>query len=306
MLRLPTFLIIGSPKAGTTALYNYLRQHPDVFMSPIKEPRFFAYEGGRPPFYDPRNLDWSEDIYDFETYQRLFDGAENHAAVGEATPGYLYWPPTAERIFQRIPDARLIVMLRHPAERAFSQFMHHRRDNWEPIADFNDALDAEPERIRANWDPAYFYATRSIYVPQLQRYLNLFRPEQIGIFLLEDFKNDPHRVLAGIFSHIGVDPNFQADLSVRFNQSGMPQSRFLFNFVNRAAAGIRQTAEMLPVTRRLMKSSFTANLGSSIRSAMLSKQEIPPAARARMIEYCREDVLTLQDILHRDLSIYLR
>ncbi len=144
MPRLPNFFIVGAPKAGTTSLYSYLDQHPQVYMSAIKEPHFFAAEI-REENLDPelrrgiardaralraflagpmREKRFGGIVADWEDYLRLFANANNESALGEASVCYLWSPTAPERIADRIPDAKILVMLRHPAERAFSQYLH--------------------------------------------------------------------------------------------------------------------------------------------------------------------------------------
>ncbi len=144
MPRLPTFFLVGAPKAGTTSLYHYLDQHPQVYMSAIKEPHVFAAEV-REENFDPelrrgiardtrgvreflsgsmRRKRFSGIVADWEGYLRLFADAGAELALGEASACYLWSPTAAERIAGRIPDAKILVMLRNPAERAFSQYLH--------------------------------------------------------------------------------------------------------------------------------------------------------------------------------------
>ena len=130
-MTMPNFLIIGAMRAGTTSLYHYLKQHPQVYMSPVKEPRFFALEGekpdpGRPT--DERLMNHS--ITDIEAYRALFQAVSKETAIGEASPLYLYSPKAPERIRHYIPDAKLIAVLRDPVERAYSHFLDIFMTGW--------------------------------------------------------------------------------------------------------------------------------------------------------------------------------
>ena len=143
-MRKPNFFVVGAPKAGTTSLYHYLRQHPDIYMSPIKEPRFFSLEA-RPmnfePSYQMRAIRQAEEVheylqgpmvgkcpsgivYEWPDYLRLFAAATTERAVGEASASYLWSKTAASAIASRIPRARILMVLRSPAERAFSQYMN--------------------------------------------------------------------------------------------------------------------------------------------------------------------------------------
>src|SRR5947209_2632070 len=127
---LPTFLIIGAMKSGTTALYHALRQHPDIWMSPEKEPHFFAFEDQEIPYAGPRDryILESMTVRDIAAYRRLFEPGAAKAAAGEASVMYLYLPHVPPRVKERVPTARLIALLRNPVDRAYSSYMHMVRD----------------------------------------------------------------------------------------------------------------------------------------------------------------------------------
>jgi hypothetical protein len=150
--RLPSFLVVGAAKSGTTALHEYLRQHPQIFMSPIKETNFFALDGTRPSFGGPRAEILNNDaIWRFEDYARLFSGVTDERAIGEVCPRYLFTAGTACRIKRRLPEVRIVAVLRNPADRAFSGFSMYRRDGLEPAATLAEAITDEPRRVRENW-----------------------------------------------------------------------------------------------------------------------------------------------------------
>jgi len=129
-MTIPNFLIIGAAKSGTTSLYHALKQHPKIFMSPVKEPNFFALEGGELNYpqgtVDPRYL--AQCITTKEEYNQQFEGVSNEIAVGEASPIYLYHPQAPVRIKNCLPNVKIIVILRNPIERAYSNFLHHIRE----------------------------------------------------------------------------------------------------------------------------------------------------------------------------------
>lgn len=112
---LPTFLIVGAPKAGTTSLYHYLRSHPDVFMSEAKEPHYFSYAGEGQPAWGMRSLD---------AYEALFDSVHGERATGEASTWYLYSETAAEEIYRALPNTQIIILLRNPIGRAYSSWSY--------------------------------------------------------------------------------------------------------------------------------------------------------------------------------------
>ncbi|TCJ15544.1 sulfotransferase, partial [Rubrobacter taiwanensis] len=184
-MTLPDFLVIGAGKAGTTSLYYYLRQHPQVYMSPTKETNFFALEGQRVAFRGPgveeRINAWT--ITELSEYERQFAGVRGERAVGEVCPLYLYSERAAERIKRHVPEVRLIAVLRDPAERAYSSFLMLRRSGREPLEDFAAALEAEDRRVAGGWEYAWHYRRAGYYHEQLSRYYALFDPAQIRVYL---------------------------------------------------------------------------------------------------------------------------
>jgi len=221
----PNFLIIGTAKAGTTSLYRYLAQHPQIYMSPLKEPNFFALEGQDPDFCGPGDDQFIGrfSVTDPEAYGALFGGVRDEIAVGEASPLYLYSPAAPARICRDLPGVKLIALLRHPVERAYSAFLHLLRDGREPLTNFACALEAEEERIRSNWEHIWHYRQMGFYAAQLRRYYRCFRPEQIRVYLYDTFQKDPTGVIADILRFLEVDPTFTPDLSVRHNESYVPR-----------------------------------------------------------------------------------
>lgn len=142
-MTMPNFLIVGAQKAGTTSLHYYLKQHPQIYMRPRKEPHFF--EGMHWDFYRPGRIMLA--VTDLADYQALFEGVTDEKAIGEASASYLYSPKAPTLIKRSIPDARLIAILRNPPDRAYSNFLHCVRGGRESIVDFAEALRVEEERI---------------------------------------------------------------------------------------------------------------------------------------------------------------
>ena len=204
-MSMPNFLIIGAEKSGTTSLYHYLRQHPDIFMCRPKELYFFAYEGERPDHRGPGDLTFDRNIVTrLEDYLAHFDSVANEKAIGEACPQYLYVPKAAERIRHHLPDARLVVVLRSPAERAHSIYMHAKREGRETTANFAEALEQEDARLRAGWESSWGYRRNGFYCEQVARYDRLFDRSRLRIYLFEDLRDDPVLLVQDICRFLGV------------------------------------------------------------------------------------------------------
>src|ERR687883_42510 len=156
---MPNFFVVGAQKAGTTSLYYYLKQHPEVYMSPVKEPHFF--EGMQSEFYRPGRKVMP--VTCLGDYQALFQGVSNEKAIGEASASCLYSPKAPALLKGAIPNAKLIAVLRNPVDRAYSNFLHCIRVNREPLPSFAGALQAEEGRIRNNWGPLWHYKQKGFY-----------------------------------------------------------------------------------------------------------------------------------------------
>lgn len=207
---LPQFLLIGAPKAGTTALHGALATHPQLQMSSIKEPKFYLCNGQPPTRADNRgpgdahsSREW---VWERPRYESLWKGAAPDALRGESTPLYLYDLEAQQRISRDVPDARLVVVVRDPVDRAYSNWTHLWSDGYEPIGDFHEAVLAEPQRITSGYAPFWHYLGLGRYGSQLQHLLTLFPREQVLVLRYRELVNEPARTLDRVSEFLGVDP----------------------------------------------------------------------------------------------------
>jgi len=298
--RWPNFFVIGAGKSGTTSLYHYLKQHPQVFMSPVKEPKYFALAGHPLDFTGPGDARIVPETATSDiAYLELFKEAENEAIAGEASTIYLGGiEGTAQRIAERIPAARIVAILRHPADRAYSAYMHLRRDGFETLDSFQQALEAEPERIRQGYYFHWHLRSKGYYARHLRPWRKCFPREQIRIYLYEDLIASPLRLLTDLFRFLGVDDSFKPDVSARHNQSGLPRNAQFQNFLTKK----HPAKEWL---KRFMPEHFGHRVISLMQSGMIENPELPPVIRAQLTEDFREDILQLQEMIGRDLSHWL-
>jgi hypothetical protein len=200
MTRWPNFFVIGAGKSGTTSLYHYLKQHPQIFMSPVKEPKYFSLAGQSLNFKGPGDQRIvAQTTTTLEGYLELFRDAADEPILGEGSTIYLNTDDTARRIAEQVPDAKLVAILRHPADRAYSAYMHLRRDGYETLQTFSEALEAESGRVRAGYYYHWYLRSRGYYGRQLKTYYDQFPPNQIKVYLYEDFSDSPHQVITDIF-----------------------------------------------------------------------------------------------------------
>lgn len=237
---LPGFLILGAQKAGTTALYAYLRSHPDVTGPLWKEVSYFDRHW-------TRGESWYRGNFPLRARTR-------DAAVGEASPSYLFHPLAPERVRALVPGARLIALLRNPVDRAFSHYQHEVALGREPLS-FDEALEREDERMRGELermlaDPSYFshawwnhtYRARGYYAEQLARWLAVFPREQLLVVLTDELRDAPDETYRRVLEFVGVEPRSLDAYPPVFSRDYEPMP---------AETRARLTAEYADANRRL-------------------------------------------------------
>lgn len=299
-MTLPNFLIIGAAKSGTTALYTYMKQHPEIFMSSPKELRFFNYTGSYPEDLDEIYI--HRGVTTLKEYKSHFDFVKNEKAIGEVSPMYLYVPGTAERIKSIIPDVKLMAILRNPVDRAYSAYTHALRDWIEPTNSFVEALAKEKERIEAGWGMLWHYTNAGFYYKQLSRYYNVFEPDKIKVMLYDDLISSPDKLLMGIFDFLDVDSCFTPDTNARPNVSGFPKKPKLHYFLKRL---FMDDNLIKRASRKLFQKAFRRKVMNKIVGANLEKRAMPQEIRSQLQELFRDDINNLEELIQRDLSHWL-
>jgi hypothetical protein len=304
----PNFLIIGAPKSGTSSLYNYLQQHPDIFMSSVKEPHFFVYQADdKIEGYGPGDRNTVQRLFftDPDRYHALFKEGADKPARGEASAMYIYYPVTPLRIKDAIPDVKLIAVLRNPVERAHSSYLHMVREGRETCASFEAALQEEEARIQDDWLPLWHYKKMGFYHEQLERYYDAFDASQIRIYLFEDFESEPLAVMQDIFRYLGVDDAFVPDMTIRHNITGVPKNKMLHRLHHFLKKPHSLKAALKPMFPQVMRRSLKTRLVAQLQTKNLHKPSLAPEVRQGLIDAYRPDIAKLQTLLQRDLSHWL-
>jgi Sulfotransferase family len=290
---LPTFIVIGAAKAGTTALYWYLAEHPQIHMSPVKETNFFAYgiDGkGQPLFGDPE-LHYFP-IKTLAEYEELFSQAGGAKAVGEVSPMYLECPQSAERIHRAVAGAKIICFLRQPVDRAYSDYLMYLRQR---KLDFDPGRDLRADSRWARPDSHWMEIGK--YYEPLARYYQRFSPEQIRIFLFDDLKRDALNVVQEVYRFVGVDSAFEPDLETPHNVGGIPASKLM------------ESALTSRKLRRLMEPWIPKRAANWVRRLrtrnMRQPPSLPAALRAELTGYFREDIARTSKLIGRSLDHWL-
>ena len=215
-MTLPDFLLLGAPKAGTTALHVALSRHPSLFLSPVKEPKFFLTDGPPPRGGGPGDDEtYRRYVWQREAYERLFAAAPpGRAAASRPRSTCATRPPTAASA-ALVPDARLVAVLRDPVDRAHSNWTHLRSAGLEPEADFLRACAREHERARAGWGPFWRYVGLGRYGEQLESLLSHVPREQVLVLLYRDVRERPVEVLDRVCAHLGVQTGLLTAMTPR-------------------------------------------------------------------------------------------
>ena len=296
---MPQFLLIGAARAGTTAIYSYLRQCPDIFMPRLKEPNFFAFEGQTLACRGPGADYINNSVTRLAEYRDLFATSPPGAVLGEASPLYLFADQAAARIRHHAPEARLVVVLRNPVDQAFSHFMYATKQRIEPLTDFVAALAAEDQRLADGWQPLFGYSRFPRYAEQLARYLALFPRDQILIRLYEEFERDPATLMQDILGHIGVTSGFRPDMAIKHNAGGVPKNRIFQDFLMKSNPVTRAVGLVVPQETRL-------RIRDRLAGFNLKRDEtMPPEARAILLNRLGDQIKALQPMIDRDLSAWL-
>lgn len=297
-MTLPTFLIAGVQKAGSTSVWQYLGQHPQVFLPSIKEIEFLSEN--RPPELIQRRAEWFErwpHLYDFDAYQRLFDGVTDEVAIADGSMNALFhYDQSISRIQKYVPDIKIFVILRHPVERAFSDYLMHLRD----------AIGDNPPKPLVQQSESSFQLRKGLYYEPVKHYQEAFGPEQFKVFLYDDLCRDSTAFMQKVYTFIGVDTSFTPDTSRRNQVASVPKNQAV-NQLLRKKNPVRDTVAkvlktVLPTETRQAIRQKLIDLNSQPKNAVT----LSPEERQKLVEYYREDVLKLQDYIGRDLSAWLK
>lgn len=301
----PNFLIVGAAKSGTSSLYRYLKQHPEVYMpSTSKEPMFFVSAiYTKLSRKDPRHK-IADDIVisSFNDYLNLFEGVTiQQKVIGEASAAYLYHHETAIPNIERyLGDINIIIILRNPIERAYSSYYHLLRDGAESST-FEDFLEKEDERKKENWDILNYPKSLGFYHDQVKAYIDHFR--RVKVCLLDDMKQNSLKFVKDVYAFLGIDESFEPDTSSIYNSSGVPMNKLLHCLLN-TDNFVKRTSK--PLLRAIIPPEKASKLCKTLRKKNIGKKAMDGKTRQFLKTLYREDILKLQSLIHRDLSHWLQ
>lgn len=285
--RLPTFIIVGAGKSGTTSLYYYLGQHPEVFLSKVKEPRFFCVCSEEGNAIDTSAFARGEFSVttSWDSYLSLFAGAEGHRAIGEASIQYMETPGAAQRILAAIPDVSFVALLRDPVDRMHSMYRQRRRDGLERRG-FEELLD--------DGEDLDLYLRGGRYGSNLEPFVRRVGHDRVLALDYDAFGARPRETLRRVFGFLGVDPECPVDVSLRANVSGSGDSSRLFRTFQKIRA-----SKIKPVLDRTVPHRVRMTLIRWMSALADSDEvsEVPQNVRRDLESYYSSEVARLRAIL---------
>jgi len=300
--RPPNFLIVGAAKCGTTSLYYYLKQHPDVFMSLVKEPKFFSDRAANPGKGPGDALIAQSAVGSFDDYLKLFKKGPGKKAVGEASVDTLFhFERTIPAIQRYLGDPRIVIILRDSVKRAYSAYNYMVREGREKLS-FKEALIAEEQRRRDGYLYIWQYGEGGLYASRVRAFQEHF--SRVQVLLYDDLKLNANALIQSVYAFLGVNPDFIPDMRHTHNVSGIPRGSIL--------------NDLFIKPRRLHKAARTiggAILGADrwvrlrerLRSTILQKpRPMDPEIEQHLRRFYRDDILKLQGYIGRDLSSWIQ
>ncbi|SDL60251.1 Sulfotransferase domain-containing protein [Catalinimonas alkaloidigena] len=291
------FLIIGAPKSGTTSLYNYLKQHPGVFLPELKEPKYFALKDvdltsltGNPVAIDQIR---HSTVTTWTDYQSLFEGAQAQQLRGEASPIYFHNAQAPTNIKALVPEVKLIVILRDPVSAVYSDWLHNINEGFEDIYDLHKALTAWSSYRETNkYIPYLDYLTKRYYGRHLQRYYTLFPKEQVLVLFYEDLLQDASLVMNQVTDFLGLSQHNLSYTQVHMKGRGKP----VFTTLHRWGKMLHHQSSSVVnnrYTRRLVVEIDKINR----KKALLSREE-----RMYLESLFQDDIRLLEELTQRNLT----
>jgi hypothetical protein len=302
-MALPDFLVIGVPKAGTTALHAALARHPALYMSEIKEPKFFLTDGPPRARGGPGDAKtYREHVWRMDDYEALFSEAPPGTLRGESTPFYLYDRGAQRRIRDLIPHAKLIAVLRDPVERVHSNWTHLWSAGLEPIGDMVQACEQEERRVAAGWAAFWHYTRIGLYGEQLEHLYTLFPRDQVYVVRYRMLVDRPAEVLDSICSFLDVKQGIVAQVP-RENVTAHPEPTPARRAASRALRMGAAVGRFLPGPA---EAAVTEPLERLLQRGGRPRKPLSWEQRQALLPRFAEDVRLLQKVTGEDFSDWLQ
>jgi len=301
---LPDFLVIGAPKAGTTALHAALAQHPSLYLSTVKEPKFFLTDGPPPSKGGgPGDIPtWREHVWRRADYEALFAPAAPGQLCGESTPFYLYDTDAQRRIRELIPDVKMIAMLRDPVERAHSNWAHLWSAGLDPEGDFVRACAEEDRRVAAGWAQFWRYTRLGRYGEQLEHLYRVFPKEHVLVLRYRQLVDVPVQTLDEICAFLGVPGGVITEVP-RENVTAHPDESLGHRVLSQALRGAAAAGRHLPGTTGTV---LTSPLERMLQRGARPRQPLTWEQRQALLPYFESDIRLLEKVTDSDFGDWLQ
>lgn len=305
----PDFLILGAAKSGTTSLYFYLRQHPNLFLpEDVKEPGYLAFAHRDPELGNPAaphlNI-WNSVIFNREDYLHLFAGAKSAQKIGEATPEYLYlYADTIQNIKQfygsRASELKFVAILRNPIDRLWSHYWMCIRDGYESLP-FDEAIAEKTiqSRLASGWHPSYDYVGFGRYAEQIGAWQQAFGVDALKVVLFDELKSSASLLCERLYNFIGVPAGQPPQTEIVFNKSGKLRHEWLHEYLFRRESSIKKVVRAFVPYKNLQAIKHRLLIWNTEPVPM------PPEIRIQLLNLYKADIEKLALMLGRDLSGWL-
>jgi hypothetical protein len=291
--------IVGAAKSGTTSLYNYLNQHPDIYFPNVKELNFYSeIESDNPEDFQPPQKNkfyHSKVITDKKVYNSLFDGVTSESILADCSPSYLWDESASAKIFNDYPNAKIIILLRNPVERAFSHFLMDLKTGKQSERNFIEALLLDKSSLPKIWGKAHLYVELGMYSKQVEKYLKKFGTNQVKVILYENFKNDTKGILMDILEFLNVDKSLinNIDFTKIHNQYLAPKSRFSFFLL--------KNKKRLKGIKKRLPERFKKNIKNRIIYKTEEKPKLSLSDKKYLYDMYIDDIKRLEKLIDKDL-----
>lgn len=291
----PEFFIVGAPKCGTTAMQEYLRQHPDIFMPDMKEIHHFADD----------LLKHDDPFLDRDRYLSLFAGAHEHQLIGEASVYHLFSRNAARNIKSFCPNAKIIIILRNPVDMLYSRHAQLVYNGAEDILDFEASLAAEEKRRNGELIPKNIRIEKKLlhrevvkFAAQVKRYFDMFGRDKVQVIIYDDLRKDTAKVYQETLGFLNVNDSFRPDFKV-INPNKRVRTRTLQHVLKTPPSLIRIAGKLLlPQSCR----NLLLNGLKKLNTQFVPRQPMSPELRRRLQKEFTPEIKNLSELLGRDLT----
>ncbi len=307
----PDFFLVGAAKAGTTSLYNYLDQHPDIYMSPVKEPNFFSTDINVDDFCSTyrKNTFLENDNYFNDRplkplqlafirkkgqYDALFEPAGRNKIKGEASTSYLFSQVAAKNIYGCNPNAKIIIIIRNPVERIFSHYLMALRYGFTHLS-FKKALEKDMQHPDKGWGKSELFVELGMYYEQIKRYFDIFSADKVKIFLFDELKNAPERLMSACFEFLEVK-NISFKSFSEHNKALVPGHSRMNTFLVKTGA------------KNVIKSLVSENMKKRLKNIFYNEKfpVMSDFEKVYVKKLYAENVTKTAELINKDLSHWLK